>query len=133
LAQTRCSELKSLEADAIVPVPAYWTRRSKLGHNSPDALTSALSQELKIPVASQLLVRNRATQRQTELIPSERRANVRNAFTARKHADLPGAVILLVDDVLTTGSTAHEAAKTLRRSGAAKVHVAVIARAVGDD
>ena len=132
LASVRASELAAMEADAVVAVPAFWTRRSKQGHNSPDVLATEIARRLRLPVAENLLTRTRSTRRQTELKPNERRSNVRNAFAARQHPDLAGATILLVDDVLTTGATANEAAKTLCKAGAATVHVAVLARAVGD-
>jgi predicted amidophosphoribosyltransferase len=63
--------------------------------------------------------------------PTERRQNVRNAFYARPRKSLKGATVLLVDDVLTTGSTCHHAARALRNAGAQKVIVAAIAR--GED
>jgi predicted amidophosphoribosyltransferase len=59
--------------------------------------------------------------------PTARRENVRGAFVAGRHAGLRGKAVLLVDDVLTTGSTAHEAAGALRRAGANRVVVAVLA------
>jgi predicted amidophosphoribosyltransferase len=58
-----------------------------------------------------------------------RRENVRNAFAARPSVPLAGKNVLLVDDVMTTGATAHEAARALRKAGAAQVAVAVLARA----
>ena len=131
LAQTRQAELAATNFDAIVAVPAFWTRRSKHGHNSPDVLAEAIGRQLRLPIAEQLLLRTRATRPQTELTPPQRRANVRDAFTVRRHPDLGDAKILLVDDVLTTGATANEAAKALLKAGAAAVSVAVLARAVG--
>jgi len=56
---------------------------------------------------------------------------VRGAFRAARHADLPGARLLLVDDIMTTGATVNEGAKELRRAGASFVAVAVVARAEG--
>jgi predicted amidophosphoribosyltransferase len=58
---------------------------------------------------------------------------VRGAFRATRHADLPGARVLLVDDIMTTGATVNEAARTLRQGGAELVAVAVLARAEGQD
>ncbi len=74
-------------------------------------------------------MRHRRTAPQAHLSPSKRLANVRGAFRARRHADLPGARLLVADDSMTTGATANEAAKTLVRAGAALVAVAVLARA----
>ena len=131
LAATRLEELNAVRADAVVPIPAFWTRKSQNGHNSPDALAKAIGARLNLPVAERLLFRNRATRRQSGVSASQRRENVRNAFSVRPHPDLPGSRLLLVDDVLTTGSTAHEAAKALLKAGASFVAVAVLARAVG--
>ncbi len=73
----------------------------------------------------------RRTQPQVGLSRTRRLENVHEAFRALRHTDLPGARVLLIDDVLTTGATASEAAKTLRRAGATEVTVAVLARAEG--
>jgi ComF family protein len=117
LGETRRAELTAIKADVVMGVPAFWTRRSKHGHNSADALATEIARRLRVPVAEHLLVRTRATRPQTELTPPQRRANVRDAFAVRQHPDLPDANVLLVDDVLTTGSTANEAAKTLLKAG----------------
>ena len=109
----------------------HFFHRSKHGHNSADALAVAVANRLRLPLAENLLVRTRATRPQTELTPTQRPANVRNAFAVRTHPDLPGANLLLIDDVLTTGSTVNEIAKTLLKAGASSVAVAVLARAVG--
>jgi predicted amidophosphoribosyltransferase len=66
---------------------------------------------------------------QTELSPSARRDNVRGAFLARRSSPCAGLTVLLVDDVMTTCSTAHEAARALRHAGARRVVVAALARA----
>lgn len=132
LARMRSAELASLRVDAVLAVPAFWTRRSKHGHNSPDVLAAEVAHHLRLPLAEHVIVRTRATRPQTELKPPERRSNVRNAFSVRPHPDLPGARLLLVDDVLTTGSTANEATRALLKAGASLVAVAVLARAVGD-
>ena len=84
-----------------------------------------------VPSASHLLVRRRRTAPQASLSPTKRVANVRGAFRARKHADLSGARLLLVDDIMTTGATVNEAAKMLCRGGASFVGVVVLARAEG--
>jgi predicted amidophosphoribosyltransferase len=65
---------------------------------------------------------------QTQSTPEQRRSNVRGAFLAGAAPELRGKTVLLVDDVLTTGSTASEAARVLKAAGAARVVVAVLAR-----
>ena len=127
----RRDALEELRADWIVPVPMHWTRRLRRGVNCPDLLAAGLSQELRIPVADRLLRRCRNTLPQANLPPSKRFRNVRGAFRVRVGYDLRGARVLLVDDILTTGATASEAARAMKRSGASVVGVAVVARAEG--
>jgi predicted amidophosphoribosyltransferase len=73
------------------------------------------------------LRRVRHTDFQSRQTPAERRANVRGAFDAAPTLDLAGKAVILVDDVLTTGATAHEAARVLKARGAKVVVVAVFA------
>jgi predicted amidophosphoribosyltransferase len=101
------------------------------GGNSPDVVAQRLAAELGVPTRPTLLARRRRTAPQASLPPSRRKGNVRGAFRAARHADLPGARLLLVDDIMTTGATVNEAAKTLSKAGAAAVAVAVLARAEG--
>jgi predicted amidophosphoribosyltransferase len=75
----------------------------------------------------------RLLRKQGTLLPSARFSNVRGAFKITTGYDINDCHVLLVDDILTTGATASEAARVLRRGGAAIVSVAVIARGVGGD
>ena len=129
LANSRLAELKQFHVDAVVPVPMHWRRRLWRGINSPGVIAEQIAQALGIPCAPHVLRRERATRPQAELPPTGRLQNVRGAFRARRHRDLPNARILLVDDIMTTGATCNEAARTLLSAGAAYVAVAVIARA----
>ncbi len=122
--------LRALGATAVVPVPLHWRRRWARGYNQSEALARALAGRLGIPCRPRCLRRVRHTPVQTRQAPSERPRNVRDAFRARPGA-CSGQVVLLVDDVLTTGSTASEAARALRAAGAVRVDVAVLARAHG--
>jgi len=119
----------SLAADVIVPVPLHRWRRWRRGYNQSEALARGIANRLKIPCHPSWLRRLRNTPDQTLQSPGGRRENVRGAFRAKRRAPLKGMRILLVDDVMTTGSTAHEAARALRAAGAAPVMVAVLARA----
>jgi ComF family protein len=109
----------------------HWMRRLVRGINNPDVLADLLSRHLDAPLATAGLVRRRNTLPQKDLSPRERRLNVRGAFRVRKGYNVKGAHVLLVDDILTTGATASEAARVLKRAGAATVGVAVLARAEG--
>jgi ComF family protein len=124
-AETR---LREAGADVVIPIPLHWWRRWSRGYNQSEALANMLASRLKLPCRPRWLRRIRHTPQQTLQTPTERKANVRGAFQARSMARLRGKNVLLVDDVLTTGSTCHEAARALRDAGAIQVMVAVLAR-----
>jgi ComF family protein len=128
----KCSErLKELNVDVVAPIPLHWRRRLAHRTNSAALLAEVLSNKLGVQLAERLLRRSRSTVRQFDLSPPERWKNVRGAFAVRAGYHLRAAHVLLVDDVLTTGATCSEAARALRRAGADRVTVAVIARAMG--
>jgi ComF family protein len=131
LAAAERDRLRAMALDGIVPVPMHWSRRVWRGTNSPETIAECIARTLGLPLAPHLLSRRRRTAPQASLAPSKRRANVRGAFRAARHPDLPGARLLLVDDIMTTGATLNEGAKELRRAGAGFVAVAVVARAEG--
>jgi ComF family protein len=127
----RGGRLTDINADVVAPIPSHWRRRVVHRTNSAAVLAEVLSGRLGVPLAERLLRRRRYTVRQTDVSPSERWRNVRRAFSVRAGYHLRAAHVLLVDDVLTTGATCSEAARELRRAGAKRVTVAVIARATG--
>jgi ComF family protein len=128
----RGEELTRFAADLIVPIPMHWARRLRRGTNSPERMAAVLGRHLKRPVTSGLLRWRRKTKLQSELPPKERFRNVRDAFRIARGRGVEGARILLIDDVLTTGATCSEAARTLKRAGASMVGAAVVARAEKD-
>lgn len=119
----------------VVPLPMHWRRRFTRGANGVERLAESLARALRCPCSMNLLAYARATSKQGLLTPVERFANVRGAMrpVRRWWSDDPlrGTSVLLVDDVMTTGATASEAARVLRRAGAAQVRVAVVARGTG--
>jgi ComF family protein len=128
-AHCRGEALRALGISSVVPVPLHWWRRWQRGYNQSEALARVLAAAIGRPCRTYGLRRTRATAHQAALSVTARRDNVRGAFEPRRAAALAGQTVLLVDDVMTTGSTAHEAARALRRGGAARVVVAVLARA----
>ena len=120
------------ETDLIVPVPLHWTRLLSRRFNQSALLCQRIGRETGIAVLPDGLVRRRRTASQGHLTPSQRSDNVRGAFRPhpRRGARLAGRRILLVDDVLTTGSTVSACARVLRRAGAASVDVLTLARVV---
>ena len=112
--------------DCAAPVPLHRKREYQRGYNQSLLLAEAIAEELKIPVFTDLK-RIRSTKQQAMLSTAERRKNLQNAFECKK--PLPGPRVLLVDDVLTTGSTAASCAQALLAGGAAFVDVCTIAMA----
>ena len=120
--------LHDYEFDVIVPVPLHPARQRERGFNQASLLAQLLSAHTSIPCRP-LLKRIRYTTTQTALDRSERMENLHNAFRLRKNVDVRGLRVLLIDDVLTTGSTLSECARVLKRAGAISVHAATAARA----
>jgi len=120
--------LRGKRFDVVVPVPLHATRLRERGFNQASLLAELLSARISIP-SKPLLDRIRYTTTQTALDRSERMENLHDAFRLRKNADVRGLRVLLIDDVLTTGSTLSECARVLKRAGALSVHAATAARA----
>jgi ComF family protein len=112
----------------IVPVPLHRSRLRQRGFNQAALLGSVLSRRLALPMLPDALVRTRPTEPQITLSAAERRVNVKGAFTVNRPDRIAGKRILLLDDVMTTGSTMDECAKELKKAGAAVVIAATIAR-----
>ncbi len=130
LADRLAAELQSFAGQWVVPVPMYWARRAMRGTNSPQVLAGAVAARLELPLVG-VLARRRNTRPQPGLTPRQRFANVRGAFSIGAGYDLHERRVILVDDILTTGATSSEAARTLRKAGASAVLAVVVARAEG--
>jgi ComF family protein len=117
----------------VVPVPLWSGKRDARGFNQAEALAltfMAFQTSSSIQLDTSILVRTRETASQTGLTRHQCRANVRGAFAVLKPEKVKGrSIILIVDDVMTTGTTAGECARVLRRVGAKEVFVATVARA----
>jgi ComF family protein len=111
--------------DGLLPIPLHRTRLRQRGYNQALVLAMELARLLGLPVLGDGLDRTRATTAQAGLEADERRRNVRGAFAAR-----PGLPthMALIDDVMTTGSTLDEAARTLKAAGVTRVQAWVLAR-----
>ncbi len=109
----------------LLPVPLHWWRAWRRGYNQAEELAHALSQASGIPVDSRLLKRVRSTPSQTRLSRRERRRNLASAFRVGNHAYRH---VALLDDVVTTGSTAAILTRLLRASGVETVEVWAVCR-----
>jgi ComF family protein len=111
----------------IVPVPLHSARKRERGFNQAELLALALHQLTGLPLQN-ALQRTRYTTTQTQFDRNERMENLRGAFRLRRGSNVQDLRMLLVDDVLTTGSTLSECAKVLKKAGAISVHAATAAR-----
>lgn len=124
-----CRDLPEL--DAIVPMPLHPDRLRVRGFNQCREIARLTARRRNVPIRDSLLLKTRHTPPQTSLSRKARLANLDNAFAASSQAK--GLRLLLVDDTSTTGTSLRKGAEALIRAGAARVDVAVIARAVRHD
>ena len=117
----------------LIPVPLWSGKRQARGFNQAEAIAKAyLKSENRfrsIQLDTATLVRTRETASQTGLTRRQRRENVRGAFAVTKPERIRDRSILLMDDVMTTGTTVNECARVLRRAGAKEIFVTTVARA----
>lgn len=110
--------------DYILPVPLHKSKMLERGYNQSYFIAKGLSHHLKIPIGSRILKRIRYTETQTTLTKIERQQNMKNAFQVISPKKLAGKNVLLIDDVITTGSTISECGNVLLKNGAEKVFAA---------
>ena len=120
----------STTESVLVPVPLHRSRLWRRGFNQSVLVARELSKRLGIPSDVRLLERTRRTPLLKGLSHDQRRRAVAGAFNVRRGKDVEGRTVILVDDVLTTGSTADACAKALVRAGAARVELVSWARVV---
>ncbi len=116
--------------DYIVPVPLHRKREKQRGFNQAELLGCGLSDLSGLPLLTGVLIKIRNTPAQVSLEAAERETNLRKAFLVKKGEKIDGRKILLVDDVITTGSTLRECAARLRQAGAGEIRALTLARAV---
>lgn len=124
--QLLAEKAAGIAADRIVPLPLHGIRLRERGFNQALELARPMARALDLPLDATCCRRTRHTPTQASLPWKEREKNIRNAFHCTK--DLTGQRILLVDDVMTTGASLNECARTLKLHGAQEVTLLVLAR-----
>ena len=115
------------QIDGLVPVPIHQRRLLSRRFNQAAELARQIEKQTGVPITA-ALQRTRSTASQSGG-RAQRSRNVKDAFTLSEHAKVKGRVVALIDDVLTTGATADECARVLKKAGASKVYVVTLARA----
>jgi competence protein ComFC len=115
--------------DALVPVPLHPKKLRKRGYNQAAVLARHLARLKGVELLENSLVKVRNNPAQTSLTGAEREDNVRGAYAVKKPDSVNGRVVLLVDDVCTTGATLAECSRALKRAGAREVRAVTAARA----
>jgi ComF family protein len=121
-------EIQLPNVDVVMPVPLHRKKLLVREFNQTAALAKYISKKIGARIAVSTLIKIKNTSAQTELSGTERRKNLKKAFAVAE--DLSGLKILLVDDVITTGTTVAECARVLKKAGASEVHVAALARSL---
>ena len=116
-------------ADFIVPIPLHKIRHREREFNQSQLLANYVSNFIQVPVNEKMLVRNRYTNPQAKLSATERHKNIIGAFSIKDNTSLKDTHIIVIDDVITTGSTINECAGILKNAGAKSVYALTAFRA----
>ena len=127
LVEQKHSIFEEFRMDLVVPVPEHWTRRFLHAHYAAEEFSRQLARRLKVSWNRSVLLKSRRTPKQATSPTPLRRQQQQGTFSVSRIEKVRGRRVLLVDDILTTGSTASAAARTLKQAGAKQVFVAVIA------
>ena len=123
------SDINIQDYDFICPVPLFKSKKRSRGYNQSEILSDTISKELNKIHIPDLLKRTRDTKSQTGMNMEERKENVKNVFELNKSYNIKSQNIILVDDVITTGSTVSECLKALKKGGADRILVISLAAA----
>ncbi len=113
--------------DIIVPVPLHISRQKQRGYNQAELMADQIAKTIKIPCRKNLLIKSSATKSQSMLKRTERLLNLEDAFVVVDDGLITNKNILLIDDIVTTGSTVNQCCKALKQAGAESVIAGVIA------
>lgn len=115
------------EGYTLIAIPLHWKRQLKRGYNQNEKIIQALKRKNNLILSDKNLKRIRNTETQTHKTKKERFKNIKNAFQWRGK-NPPPQKIILIDDVITTGATIEEAARTLKKAGAQEIRSIIFAQ-----
>ena len=121
-------DIFATKPDLIVPVPLHYKRLIQRRYNQSALLAEEIAKLSGIKVNDSSLIRKKNTIPQVEFSGKARVGNVKNAFMIEDSENIKGKNIILIDDVMTTGSTLKECAKSLKRAGASNIYALTAAR-----
>ena len=116
------------DIDCIIPVPIFKKKINEREYNHAELLARHIADYFKKPLFIDVLTRTQETKPQHELGKAERFLNIKGVFSAENKEKIRWAVVLLIDDILTTGATANECSYVLLGSGASQIRVFTLAR-----
>ena len=115
------------QIDMIIPVPLHRNKQKQRGYNQAELIGKYVAKQLAIPLEANILLKTSESRSQSLLSRSERLYNVENVFNVVKTETIYDRNILIIDDIVTTGSTLNQCSKALKQGGASSVVAAVIA------
>lgn len=115
--------------EIVVSVPLHPKKKRQRGFNQAEIVAHEIARLSEIAFVKDALVKKKDTPPQTSLVAEERKRNVRGAFNLKKREEIEGKIVLLVDDVYTTGSTLRECSKVLLKGGVLEVRALTLAQA----
>lgn len=113
--------------DALVPVPLFAARERKRGYNQSELLCAGMAEVLQLPVWKKVVIRSTLTASQTRKSRIQRWQNMEGKFAVLQPSVIRGRHLLLVDDVVTTGSTLEACGRALLTAGEVKLSIATMA------
>ncbi|MCM8818195.1 MAG: hypothetical protein NC915_01770 [Candidatus Omnitrophica bacterium] len=119
---------ENIKFDLIIPVPLYWKKEFIRGFNQSALIGNYLSKKLNKKMYQNILIKSKNTISQTELSENERKENVKGSFKLKNSGIIKDKIILLIDDVYTTGATTEECKKVLLKNGCKKVIITTLAK-----
>jgi competence protein ComFC len=121
------NEMYFQHLDLIIPVPLHHLKKSERGYNQSYYISKGVNKKLKLELDTRSVKRIKYTETQTSMNIREREKNIAGAFRVKRSNNILGKIILIIDDVITSGNTVSEFGRTLRANGAATIYAASLA------